>query len=128
MRCCIRIISISCCRTSSVPAFELPFEDGEAFGNAAGTDQFLNFLTEGGILRHVGSRYHWSAEEFPASEINLRSATAENFVIVDISNPAHHRVIGEMDRFTVPMLLHENAIYLQRRQPVPGGEAGFRRL
>ena len=76
------------------------------------TEQFLDFLTEGGILRHVGSRYHWSAEEFPASEINLRSATTENFVIVDISNAAHHRVIGEMDRFTVPMLLHENAIYL----------------
>ena len=93
-------------------AYELPFEDGEFFGNAVGTQQFLEFLAEGGILRHVGSRYHWSAEEFPASEINLRSATAENFVIVDISNPAHHRVIGEMDRFTVPMLLHENAIYL----------------
>ncbi len=93
-------------------AYELPFENGEAFGNVKGTGQFLEYLEESGILRHVGSRYHWSAEEFPASEINLRSATAENFVIVDISNPAHHRVIGEMDRFTVPMLLHENAIYL----------------
>ena len=93
-------------------AFELPFQDGEAFGNVEGTAQFLEFLTEGGILRHVGSRYHWSAEEFPASEINLRSATAENFVIIDISDAAHHRVIGEMDRYTVPMLLHENAIYL----------------
>ncbi|MBN1777684.1 MAG: DEAD/DEAH box helicase [Clostridiales bacterium] len=93
-------------------AFELPFEDGKQFGNVKDTAQFLEFLTEGGILRHVGDRYHWSAEEFPASEINLRSATTENFVIVDISDAAHHRVIGEMDRFTVPMLLHENAIYL----------------
>ncbi len=93
-------------------AFELPFEDGEQFGNVSDTQQFLEFLTEGGILRHVGTRYHWSAEEFPASEINLRSATTENFVIIDISDPTHHRVIGEMDRFTVPMLLHENAIYL----------------
>ncbi len=93
-------------------AYELPFEDGEQFGNVKNTAQFLDFLTEGGILRHVGSRYHWSAEEFPASEINLRSATTENFVIIDISDASHHRVIGEMDRFTVPMLLHENAIYL----------------
>ena len=93
-------------------AYELPFEDGEQFGNVKDTQQFLEFLTEGGILRHVGKRYHWSAEEFPASEINLRSATTENFVIIDISDAAHHRVIGEMDRFTVPMLLHENAIYL----------------
>jgi ATP-dependent helicase YprA (DUF1998 family) len=26
--------------------------------------------------------------------------------------PASHQVIGEMDRFTVPMLLHERAIYM----------------
>jgi len=93
-------------------AYELPFEDGESFGNVPDTAQFLDFLTESGILRHVGGRYHWSAEDFPASEVSLRSASAENFIIIDISNPAHHRVIGEMDRYTVPMLLHENAIYM----------------
>lgn len=93
-------------------AYELPFEDGENFGNVGDTPQLLDFLTESGILRHVGGRYHWSAEDFPASEISLRSAAGENFIIVDVTNPAHHRVIGEMDRFTVPMLLHENAIYM----------------
>lgn len=93
-------------------AYELPFEDGEQFGNVKDTAQFLDYLVECGILRHVGGKYHWSAEDFPASEISLRSATTENFVIIDITNPAHHRVIGEMDRFTVPMLLHENAIYM----------------
>ncbi len=93
-------------------AYELPFEDGEQFGNVRDTEQFLSYLTESGILRHVGGKYHWSAEDFPASEISLRSASAENFIIVDITNPAHHRVIGEMDRYTVPMLLHENAIYM----------------
>ncbi|MDD3212484.1 MAG: DEAD/DEAH box helicase [Eubacteriales bacterium] len=93
-------------------AYELPFEDDERFGNVKDTAQFLDFLSESGILRHVGGKYHWSAEDFPASEISLRSASAENFVIIDITNPAHHRVIGEMDRYTVPMLLHENAIYM----------------
>jgi DEAD/DEAH box helicase domain-containing protein len=93
-------------------AYELPFEDGETFGNVKDTTEFLDFLAESGILRHVSGKYHWSAEDFPASEISLRSASAENFVIIDITNPAHHRVIGEMDRFTVPMLLHENAIYM----------------
>ena len=33
-------------------------------------------------------------------------ASDQNFLIVDITDPAKHRVIGEMDRFTVPMLLH----------------------
>ncbi|MBQ8159705.1 MAG: DEAD/DEAH box helicase [Clostridia bacterium] len=93
-------------------AYELPFLDGENFGNAPSSDQLLGFLEESGIVRHVDGRYHWMAEDFPASDISLRSAASENFVIIDITDPAHHRVIGEMDRFTVPMLLHENAIYM----------------
>ena len=93
-------------------AFELPFQEGDGFGNAPGTEELLDYLSEQGILHHVEGRYHWSAEDFPASEISLRSAAAENFMIIDITDPAHHRVIGEMDRFTVPMLLHENAIYM----------------
>ncbi len=97
-------------------AFELPFEDGEGFGNAPGSEELLEYLTDSSILRHVDGRYHWSAEDFPASEISLRSAAGENFVIVDITDPAHHRVIGEMDRYTVPMLLHENAIYMHEAQ------------
>ncbi len=98
-------------------AFELPFEDGEGLGNAPGSSELLSYLEDAGILRHVGGRYHWSAEDFPTSEISLRSARAEeNFIIIDISDPAHHRVIGEMDRYTVPMLLHENAIYMHEAQ------------
>ena len=98
-------------------AFELPFEDGDAFGNAPGTPELLDFLDESHILRHVGGRYHWSSEDFPASEISLRSASAEeNFIIIDQTDPANPRVIGEMDRYTVPMLLHENAIYMHEAQ------------
>ncbi len=93
-------------------AYELPFEDGEQFGNVASTQELLDYLAQENILRHVEGRYHWMAEDFPASEISLRSAAGENFVIVDITDPAHHRVVGEMDRYTVPMLLHENAIYM----------------
>ena len=93
-------------------AFELPFEDGDTFGNTSSTEELLGYLDEQGIVHHVEGKYHWSAEDFPASEISLRSAAAENFIIIDITDPAHHRVVGEMDRFTAPMLLHENAIYM----------------
>ena len=98
-------------------AFELPFEDGDTFGNAPAPDQLLDYLTDASILRHVDGRYHWMAEDFPASQLSLRSAMAEeNFMIIDITNPANPRVIGEMDRYTVPMLLHENAIYMHEAQ------------
>jgi len=93
-------------------AYELPFREGEGFGNAPGTESLLSYLEEAGILRHVGDGYFWSAEDFPASEISLRTAMTENFLIMDITDPAQVRAVGEMDRFTVPMLLHENAIYL----------------
>lgn len=93
-------------------AYELPFGENEQFGDVADTAQFLEYLAENNILRHVDGKYYWMEEELPSGEISLRSAKTENFVIIDISDPAHHRVVGEMDRFTVPMLLHENAIYM----------------
>ncbi len=93
-------------------AYELPFEDDESFGNIPDTASFLEYLSVNNILRHLDGKYYWMEEELPSGEISLRSAHTENFVIIDITNPAHHRVIGEMDRYTVPMLLHENAIYM----------------
>ena len=93
-------------------AYELPFEESECFGDVTDTAQFLEYLSENNILRHLDGKFYWMEEELPSGEISLRSAKTENFVIIDITNPAHHRVVGEMDRFTVPMLLHENAIYM----------------
>ncbi|MCI6289825.1 MAG: DEAD/DEAH box helicase [Clostridiales bacterium] len=93
-------------------AYELPFVDGENFESETPTEELLEYLCEEHILRHVGGRYYWMAEEFPQAGISLRSASDQNFLIVDISDPKKHRVIGEMDRFTVPMLLHQYAIYM----------------
>ena len=93
-------------------AYELPFEVGEAFDNAQDTGELLDYLKDENILRQVSGKYYWMAEEFPQAGINLRSASDQNFLIVDITDPKKHRVIGEMDRFTVPMLLHKYAIYM----------------
>ena len=97
-------------------AFELPFLEGESFGDTDATQAMLSYLGEQGFLRRTGGRWHWSTEEFPAAEISLRSAGDENFMIVDITDPANHKIIGEMDRYTVPMLLHEQAIYMHQAQ------------
>lgn len=97
-------------------AYELPFEDGDAFGNTAATPELLAYLEEEHILRHVDGRYHWMAEDFPASEISLRSAASENLLLSTSLTPPIIGLIGEMDRYTVPMLLHENAIYLHEAQ------------
>lgn len=93
-------------------AFELPFSDGEKFGVDT-TDEILKYLEDNGVLHHSGDKWHWTEAIYPAEEISLRSATTENFVIVDISNPPG-KVIGEMDYFSAPMLLHKDAIYIHR--------------
>ena len=93
-------------------AYELPFEENEEFAGLEDTPELLGYLEDQSILRRVGGRYYWMAEEFPQAGINLRSASDQNFLIIDITDPKKHRVIGEMDRFTVPMLLHQYAIYM----------------
>ncbi|GGE10000.1 putative ATP-dependent helicase YprA [Marinithermofilum abyssi] len=92
-------------------AYELPFEEGEEFGVAT-TGEILDFLAEERILHRVGDRWYWMDQSFPAKEISLRSAAQENFVIIDISQTGNHRVLGEVDRFSAPTLIHEEAIYL----------------
>ena len=93
-------------------AYELPFEEDEKYAGLEDTPELLGYLEEQSILRRVGGRYYWMAEEFPQAGISLRSASDQNFLVVDITDPKKHRVIGEMDRFTVPMLLHQYAIYM----------------
>ncbi len=92
-------------------AFELPIPSGERFGLAE-TPTLLEVLEEDGFLRRAGDdRYYWSHENFPASSFSLRSAAQENVVIIDTSGD-RHRVIGEVDLFAAPMLVHEQAIYI----------------
>ncbi len=92
-------------------AFELPFRPGERFG-AEPADELLAFLGEEGHVRQADDgRWYWASENFPASAISLRSAADENVVIIDTTGD-RPRVIGEVDLFAAPTLVHEDAIYL----------------
>jgi DEAD/DEAH box helicase domain-containing protein len=90
-------------------AFELPFRDGEQFGVGA-TGDILAHLEGHGILHHVEGQWHWTGEVYPAEEVSLRTADPENVVIVDTGNK--HRVVGEVDHHSAPLLVHQDAIYL----------------
>jgi DEAD/DEAH box helicase domain-containing protein len=90
-------------------AYELPFEAGEAFGGEP-LEDLLEFLAEERVLHRVKDRWHWMDRSFPANSISLRTAAQENFVIIDMTEGA--RVIGEVDRFSAPTLIHEEAIYI----------------
>jgi DEAD/DEAH box helicase domain-containing protein len=108
--------------------FELPFRDdviasspasgaggpcvsSEPFGNQV--TEVLSYLEEAGIVRHTAGKWHWAERSFPAEGISLRSATADNVVIVDITG-GRNAVIGEMDRPSAKELIFKNAVYLHR--------------
>jgi DEAD/DEAH box helicase domain-containing protein len=95
-------------------AFELPFDHNECFGTAE-ISQILNFLAGEETLYLSDGRYHWMEDTYPAEEISLRSATRENIVIIDVTG-SDPQVIGEVDRFSAPMLVHEEAIYMHSGQ------------
>lgn len=92
-------------------AYELPFQATEEFGQLDRSD-VLEYLQEERVLHRNGETYYWANQSFPASEISLRSASQENVVIIDQSNVAAVKIIGEMDRFSAMTLLHDEAIYL----------------
>jgi DEAD/DEAH box helicase domain-containing protein len=115
--------------------FELAFEQGDSFGRDSTqlTGSLLECFADDGLVHRSGARYHWSADAFPAEAISLRRAAATNVLIIDTSSSpdgpgqgpqgawsasgggrpgSHGRVIGEVDQFAAPVLVHDDAIYL----------------
>jgi len=93
-------------------AFELPFKVEEVFG--AHTKEMLELLEEEGLIQRSGNRFHWMTEAYPAEQVSLRTASTDNFVIIE-QGPSP-KVIGECDRPSAPLLIHEDAIYIHRGQ------------
>jgi DEAD/DEAH box helicase domain-containing protein len=64
-------------------AFELPFQKNEAFGRIEGArvKEFLDFLSEEGVLHASGDKYFWMSEKYPAESVSLRSASPDTVVI-----------------------------------------------
>ncbi|UHA58156.1 DEAD/DEAH box helicase [Metabacillus litoralis] len=94
-------------------AFELPFREGDTFDGLE-LEDILQFLAEERVLYYNNETYHWMNDSFPAHNISLRSASQENVIIIDQSDIANVKVIGEMDRFSAMTLLHDEAIYLHQ--------------
>ncbi|MCL2044705.1 MAG: DEAD/DEAH box helicase [Treponema sp.] len=101
--------------------FELPFNSEQLTVNSEQrVDVFgenvrdvLEYLEEAGIVRHAGDKWHWADRSFPAEGISIRSATADNVVIIDVT-AGRNAVIGEMDRPSAKELIFNNAVYIHR--------------
>lgn len=98
-------------------AFELPLAEDERFGAEDITAQLLSFLAEDGQVRLAGGRWHWSRAIYPAGSVSLRSAGADIFTILaGAGDGKPSQTIGTLERFSVPLLLHEGAVYMHEGQ------------
>jgi DEAD/DEAH box helicase domain-containing protein len=98
-------------------AFELPFQEGESFGNLepAHLLEILEFLSQEGVLYRSGSKYFWMADRYPAEGLSLRSTTAET-VILQVQQGLDWVTIGQVDKPSAHWLVHPGAIYLHEAQ------------
>jgi len=90
-------------------AFELPFKSGDAFTKDI-TANLLDFLVDERVLRKTDDKYFWMRDIYPADEISLRNASPENVVIINTDR--QNKVIGEIDLFSAPEMVHAEAIYI----------------
>jgi DEAD/DEAH box helicase domain-containing protein len=91
-------------------AFELPFGDDESFGRYPETPALLSVMAEEGDLHHSGGAYRWVADEYPAEGVSLRSS-GDQPVVIQAMTDGKPSVIGEVDRQTAPVQVHEGAVY-----------------
>lgn len=95
-------------------AFELPFEPDDVYGDVPddALGEALDYLANNGVVHptstSAGSIYHWASDSYPANNVSLRSASWDNFVIIDLDGS---RTIAEMDWRSTHTMLHEQAIY-----------------
>jgi DEAD/DEAH box helicase domain-containing protein len=90
-------------------AQELPIEDAEAVRFGPHADLVLHVLEGNGKVRRIGTRWYHAASETPQHEISLRDTNDTVVLIEDADTGA---VIGQVDKFDAPPMLHPDAIYL----------------
>jgi DEAD/DEAH box helicase domain-containing protein len=90
-------------------AFELPFDELEDFGQAEGTREVLDFLTQDlRVLVHQSGRFHYAERTYPAEGVSLTAADMDNVTIQDVES---RKILAEIDRPSAITEVYEGAIY-----------------
>jgi DEAD/DEAH box helicase domain-containing protein len=92
-------------------AYELPFREGESYGNFGQVDDLLQALADADLLYLTSQQYHWLGQGVPAHDFSLRTSSDETVIIQDIEGQSP-QVIGEIDLDSVPIMAYEGAIYM----------------
>jgi DEAD/DEAH box helicase domain-containing protein len=97
--------------------FELPFGKDEGFGSlpADSLQEFLDFLVSSKEAHASRDSYFWMSDAYPAANISLRSASAEN-VVLHAAGDERPAVVGEVDLPSAMWMVHPRAVYLHAGQ------------
>jgi DEAD/DEAH box helicase domain-containing protein len=98
--------------------FELPFTKGEVFGSIKPSDmqELLDYLQAEGVIHPSGEKYFWMADEYPAQNISLRSASTDRVLLQvaaeDEQAQKSLQTIGEVDASSSFWMTHPGAVYM----------------
>jgi DEAD/DEAH box helicase domain-containing protein len=97
--------------------FELPFQKGEGFGSLSGeiVDDYLQFLLSNNEAHLSNEKYYWMADQYPAGNISLRSASPQG-VVLQTTMDERPLTIGTVDGESALWMVHPGAIYLHEAQ------------
>jgi DEAD/DEAH box helicase domain-containing protein len=97
--------------------FELPLQKGEGFGSLSGetVDEFLQFLLSSGEAHLSNEKYYWMADQYPAANISLRSASPQG-IVLQTTTDDRPSTIGTVDGESALWMVHPGAIYLHEAQ------------
>ena len=97
--------------------FELPFQKGESFGeiSAQTIEEYLDFLVENNEAHFSHEKYYWMADQYPAANISLRSASPQSVVLQTVVDDKP-QTIGIVDGESAAWMTHPGAIYLHEAQ------------
>lgn len=98
--------------------FELPFQKGEGFGSLAGEtiEEYLRFLLSNNEAHLSHEKYYWMADQYPAANISLRSASPQGVVLQVTSEDDRPWTVGTVDGESASWMVHPGAIYLHEAQ------------
>lgn len=98
--------------------FELPFAKGERFGALSGdvVDEYLQFLLSNNEAHLSHDKYYWMADQYPAANISLRSASPQGVVLQATTEDGRPFTVGTVDGESALWMVHPGAIYLHEAQ------------
>jgi len=99
-------------------AFELPIQNSEGFGSLAFNKlkPFIDILRKTRIIYSDGEKHFWTSEQYPASEISLRSIGGTPIQLFFHKNDTLMR-LGEIDVQSAKKFVHPGAVYLHKGEP-----------